>query len=224
MKISLKKFSVLIAIGLCMPLTSFAQSNVACTDIGSNLYKGLETSSVLKLQNFLYGKGYLKAKPNGYYGPGTMAAVKAYQKSVGITQTGSVATLTRARIKKDSCGTTGLAGSPSVSTVVKPVSAPVTTTAIKPATVETPKVVQPTKNDQRRKDITAIIQALADRYRSTQVHSLAVTDAPIELCVKPPYVMASSSEVAVLVTPESPCKGYIDISYLAPSSFTALVF
>jgi peptidoglycan hydrolase-like protein with peptidoglycan-binding domain len=213
MNVYLKKCGVIIAIIFFFPVIAFAQTTVPCTDIGVNLYKGLETSSVLKLQNFLYGKGHLKAKPNGYYGPGTMAAVKAYQKSVGITQTGSVATLTRARIKKDSCGVTGSNVSPSTSTVAKPESSP----AAQPVVSEPVKVVPLTKNDQRRKDITAILQALADRYRSTQVHSLAVTNAPIELCVKPAFVMASSSEVAVLVTPESPCKDYVDISYLAPS-------
>ncbi len=42
-------------------------------------------------------------KPNGYFGPATLIAVKAYQKSVGLPATGYVFPLTRATIKKETC-------------------------------------------------------------------------------------------------------------------------
>lgn len=78
-------------------------SALTCTDLPKNLSKGMENSEVLKLQNFLFDKGYLKAKPNGYYGVGTVAAVKAYQKSVFLSQVGVVGIGTRGMIKKESC-------------------------------------------------------------------------------------------------------------------------
>lgn len=63
----------------------------------------MENSHVLALQNFLYAKGHLKATPNGYFGPATLAAVKAYQKSVGFSQVGIAGPATRALIKKTTC-------------------------------------------------------------------------------------------------------------------------
>lgn len=80
-----------------------AQSAIVCTDLSSNLTRGSESKNVLALQNFLYAKGLLKATPNGYFGPGTFAAVKAYQKSQGVVQVGNTGPATRAAIKRDSC-------------------------------------------------------------------------------------------------------------------------
>ncbi len=77
-----------------------------CLDLQTNLSKGDESDRVLSLQNFLLEKGFLKAKPNGYFGPGTINAVKLYQKSVGLSSSGAVFPLTRASIKKDTCGNT----------------------------------------------------------------------------------------------------------------------
>ncbi len=81
-------------------------SALTCTDLPKNLTKGAESSPTLLLQNFLFDKGYLKAKPNGYYGSDTVIAVKAYQKSIGLSQAGSVGPGTRAAIKKESCPST----------------------------------------------------------------------------------------------------------------------
>ncbi|MDB5260015.1 MAG: RHS-related protein [Candidatus Nomurabacteria bacterium] len=90
-----------------------------CTDISINLSKkGNTNSQVLILQNFLFNKGLLNAKPNGYFGPQTFTAVKLYQKSKGITPTGDVAALTRSSIKNESCnGTTPAVSSPTTSTM-----------------------------------------------------------------------------------------------------------
>jgi hypothetical protein len=43
-------------------------SAASCIDLKSGLSRGMETPNVLILQNFLYEKGFLKAKPNGYFG------------------------------------------------------------------------------------------------------------------------------------------------------------
>lgn len=87
----------------CSAVGSIQLSARVCVDLPKTLSKGMESSHVLVLQNFLVGKGLLKANPTGYFGVGTFNAVKAYQKSVGIQQTGTVGVLTRASIKKDTC-------------------------------------------------------------------------------------------------------------------------
>ncbi len=78
-------------------------SAFTCVDLPKNLSKGMESSSVLSLQNFLKEKGYLTAKPNGYFGVGTLGAVKKYQASVGLSRSGQVFSLTRAAIKNETC-------------------------------------------------------------------------------------------------------------------------
>ena len=47
-----------------------------CLDFTSGIARYQESSRVLSLQEFLKEKGFLTAKPNGYYGNGTFAAVK----------------------------------------------------------------------------------------------------------------------------------------------------
>lgn len=84
-----------------------ASSNTTCTDLSYDLYQGLSDSStdksVLNLQNYLFKLGYLKASPNGYFGPATLLAVKNYQLNNNISNTGRVGPLTRKTIKNDSC-------------------------------------------------------------------------------------------------------------------------
>ncbi len=109
--------------------TISAQSHVVCTDLSVNLVRGVESKNVLALQNFLYFKGLLKAMPNGYFGPGTFAAVKAYQKSLGLSQVGNSGPATRAAIKKETCST------PSASTQQQTAA---TTPQIAPVTVSSP--------------------------------------------------------------------------------------
>jgi peptidoglycan hydrolase-like protein with peptidoglycan-binding domain len=55
------------------------------------------------LQNFLYSAGYLPAAPNGNFGPATLAAVKRFQATYGISAVGSVGPLTRAALKLKTC-------------------------------------------------------------------------------------------------------------------------
>lgn len=79
----------------------------SCVDLGtSNLTRGSESKNVLMLQQFLYAKGLLSATPNGYFGNATFSAVKAYQKSIGLSQVGNTGPATRAALKKESCTTT----------------------------------------------------------------------------------------------------------------------
>lgn len=96
-----------ILIALIIAILSQTYASAACLDFSTNLSRGAESNLVLQVQNFLYAKGILKAVPNGYFGPATLNAVKAYQKSVGLSQVGNTGPATRAAIKKESCTTSG---------------------------------------------------------------------------------------------------------------------
>ena len=196
-------------------------SALGCVDLKSGLARGMETSNVLKLQTFLFEKGYLKAKPNGYFGGGTVAAVKAYQKSLGLEQAGSVGPGTRAAIKKETCAG-GQVTQPTTS-IPPPAVMSKIEDMIKSAVLNgTPSDI---RNKKRREDLEKILKSMYTRYvDSGRVHPVIVTDTPIELCVKPAYVTstATATEVLVLVTPDSPCKDFVDIAHLTPSYIASI--
>ena len=193
---------------------SWASAAVTCTDIAQGLSRRQENASVSSLQNFLFAKGFLKAAPNGYFGVGTFTALKLYQKSVGLPETGSAGPITRAAIKKDSCAL-GNGSSNTVSTTTSSV-------APKPATpvVTIPETPSQARIAKRRDDANKILLALYKRFTDSRgVHPVAITDTPIELCVVPPPIIstATATEVAVLVTPVSPCLTYVDVTNLSPT-------
>jgi peptidoglycan hydrolase-like protein with peptidoglycan-binding domain len=102
----MKKTVVRLLGGLILLLSSSAYlSALTCVDLPINLSKGAESPTVMSLQQFLFDKGYLQAKPNGYFGVGTEQAVKKYQKSLRYLQSGYVLPMTRAAIKKETCNT-----------------------------------------------------------------------------------------------------------------------
>ena len=78
-------------------------SAMSCIDLKTSLHRGNESSSVIKLQEFLYEKGLLTDKPSGFFGDLTIKAVKAYQKSIGLPETGMVFEFTREAIKGETC-------------------------------------------------------------------------------------------------------------------------
>ena len=84
-------------------LTSLNTTATVCVDLTENLVRGTESSSVLKLQEFLIAKGLLNYQATGFFGDLTLGAVKSYQASVGLPQTGMVYEMTRASIKKETC-------------------------------------------------------------------------------------------------------------------------
>ncbi len=55
------------------------------------------------LQDFLISTLFLKTQVTGFFGLGTASAVKQFQKSVGLSPTGYVGPLTKAKIKDQSC-------------------------------------------------------------------------------------------------------------------------
>ncbi len=80
-----------------------AQPPCLAVSLTKSLSKGQENSEVLILQQFLFASGYLTAKPNGFFGAGTVTAVKKFQVANGIPPVGSIGPVTRAAIKKRSC-------------------------------------------------------------------------------------------------------------------------
>jgi peptidoglycan hydrolase-like protein with peptidoglycan-binding domain len=151
-----KLFVLLVLLG-----SIFEVSALSCTDLQKNLVRGAENSDVLALQGFLYEKGYLKANPNGYFGAGTLTAVKNYQGAKGLARSGQVFPLTRETIKKESCGSTNTRPSPSQA---KQSSSEVkaTTTVVAPSAS---KVLTP--QEIRQRDVNAILAALYKAYKDT---------------------------------------------------------
>jgi hypothetical protein len=81
-----------------------------CLSLQSTLlrYKATDqmtNGEVSTLQDFLISVGFLKTQATGYFGLGTFSAVKQFQKSVGLSSSGYVGPVTKAKIKEMSCST-----------------------------------------------------------------------------------------------------------------------
>ncbi len=64
----------------------------------SDLLVGMSGNAVTELQKRLTSEGVYSGPITGYFGPLTSAGVKAYQQKYGISQTGAVGPLTRAKL------------------------------------------------------------------------------------------------------------------------------
>lgn len=73
--------------------------------ITRQLTRGSEGIEVSVLQDFLDRAGYLSATPNGYFGPATTAAVRAFQSENYIPATGTVGPATRNALNERMCDT-----------------------------------------------------------------------------------------------------------------------
>ena len=157
----MKKLTLVLASLLCI---SYA-SALSCVDLKVGLTRRAESPKVLALQNFLYEKGYLKAVPNGYFGVGTLTAVKAYQKSLGLEQSGNVGPATRAAIKKESCSATS---GQSIQTT-QPNGTSITVTPAPAYTPPVPVVNTPSglRNAKRREDLEKLLKYLRSLHRLT---------------------------------------------------------
>ena len=193
-----------------------------CVDLSSSVVRFQENPKVRTLQNFLYEKGYLKATPNGYYGLGTFLAVKAFQKAEGLEQVGNVGPSTRRALKVASCGgvstnqTQPSQSTPQVTTTTQMV------VIQKPIVKTVPKTPTDFRNLQRREDIDKLLKTLYMYYADSRgVSAASVSNTPVELCFVPktilPIQQASTTEVAVITTPISPCVNYADITFLIPN-------
>ena len=104
-----------------IPTTAFAQYgggipsiigivNVQKTDgivLGASTYQfnkklavGSRGDDVIELQKYLTKKGFYRGMLTGYFGPLTLATVKAFQKKNSIPETGLVGPLTRAVLNR----------------------------------------------------------------------------------------------------------------------------
>lgn len=79
----------------------------ACLDLQNNLrYRMRDTGTsddISSLQDFLQANGYLHTEPTGFFGVLTLKAAKDFQQANGISPTGFVGPITRAKIKALSC-------------------------------------------------------------------------------------------------------------------------
>ena len=77
-------------------LSSFA----TCKKIVGNLNTKSSKVAIKNLQQFLIDGGYLTiiSSPNGFFGPATIKALKAYQKDWGLKVTGLVDAKTKEKI------------------------------------------------------------------------------------------------------------------------------
>lgn len=189
-----------IIIGISFLLVGTAHvSALPCVDLKNNLVKGKETSEVLLLQNFLAEKGFLIAKPNGYFGNGTLLAVKKYQESVGLSRSGQVFPLTRAMIKKDSCtnisSTTGNTQTTSKTTVT-------TVTTSTTTQVVASKVL--TSNERRQEDVINLLKAMYASFKDTYgAYPISyITTSPVELCTMGISLCGSTNEIKSSLVPK----------------------
>jgi hypothetical protein len=76
--------------------------NASCgglLSVEKSLTYGTKSKEVLEVQKKLFALGFLHAIPNGYYGSGTLSAVKAFQDSQALPVTGMVGRLTLGALK-----------------------------------------------------------------------------------------------------------------------------
>ena len=79
----------------------------SCINLSNNMrYRMRDISvngEVSTLQDFLQTRGYLNSEPTGFFGILTLKAVKDFQSANGISPTGYVGPITRAKIRELSC-------------------------------------------------------------------------------------------------------------------------
>ncbi len=79
------------------------ENTLSCVNLSRDLRYRTTGTDVSLLQDFLQTRGLLNSEPTGFFGQMTLNAVRQYQSSVGLSATGFVGPLTRARIKAATC-------------------------------------------------------------------------------------------------------------------------
>lgn len=128
----MKKYIAATLLAISCLSTSFAQQSdidpisstqSQCTVLTSSNLRihardSITNNEVSLLQSFLQDIGLLASEPTGMFGNATLAAVKAFQTQKGLSPTGYVGPLTRAKIQEVSCGASSTVSTAStVSTV-----------------------------------------------------------------------------------------------------------
>lgn len=102
-------FIAALSVALMLPAAASAQT--ASCGITSNLSVGSTGAQVTALQKILKNQGYFTAASSPRFGPATQAAVRAFQKAKGISQTGTVGPQTRAALCGGSTSSSGSSSS-----------------------------------------------------------------------------------------------------------------
>ena len=93
----------------------------SCVTLVNNLrYKMKDATTdgeVTSLQDFLIANNFMSGESTGYFGAGTLKAVKLFQMKKGLSPTGYVGPLTRENVKKMSCDTMVLDGTLPIGTI-----------------------------------------------------------------------------------------------------------
>jgi peptidoglycan hydrolase-like protein with peptidoglycan-binding domain len=111
---TMKKSSIILTLLILSFNTADAQESAMeldvptpCANLTHNMRLGSNDTQVdgdvSGLQTFLQDEGYLKIDPTGYFGNSTFKAVKKFQAKYGISQVGSVGSITRKKIQILSC-------------------------------------------------------------------------------------------------------------------------
>jgi hypothetical protein len=99
--------SGIVVFAACFVLSGTAFADTGCVSINRNLSYGSRGYDVRTLQRFLVDQGYPGSGSwmiNGRFGPATRVAVIDFQRSNGLSETGSVNSETRDAISRVSCG------------------------------------------------------------------------------------------------------------------------
>ncbi len=114
-----------------------------CVSLNNNLrYQSRDNftnGEVSTLQDFLQSQNYLNSEPTGYFGLLTLRAAKNFQSANGISPTGYVGPITRAKISSLTCDTSVIP--PTTTNPVQPTVPPVPVQTQTPAPVNTAPVV-----------------------------------------------------------------------------------
>jgi hypothetical protein len=138
--------------------------------------------------------------------------------------------MTRAAIKKETCGTVATPAATNI-IVTSTTNGLVTTASNGPisfAPVIYPGTAEGARNTKRRNDLTEILKALYANFTDSRgVHSVTVSDVPLEMCASTKLLTSTvttpaASSSALVVTEESPCKNLVDISDLVPRYISAV--
>ncbi len=131
----MKKLFLPSAFALVFLFETLTASALSCTTLTKPLSLGSKDKEVLPLQQFLYDSKYLTTLPNGYFGAGTVSALKAFQKKNNLVVNGFVGPAARGKIKEMSCSSTA---SSTVTSLNKGTAAPT------PLVIDTKKTVTTT--------------------------------------------------------------------------------
>ena len=131
------------------------------------LKKGSQGQDVVRLQNFLKSQGYNVGKVDGIFGSQTESAVKAFQKSQGLSVDGIVGSKTWSKIGTPSSGKSSSSGAPTIPNI-KAYQVDYAKQPKVPTPIEPPKVTEFSPQIDREQLLKEAEEYLMPQYRRTQ--------------------------------------------------------